>query len=52
MGVVPIYAFLRHSSKVPDFHGKNLVTCHLAFIVGIRHHLVMITLEKGRGGAT
>ena len=31
------YAFLRHSGKVPDFHGKNLVTCHLTYTVEIRH---------------
>ena len=37
MGVVPIYAFLRHSSKVPDFHGENLATRHLTFAVEIRH---------------
>ncbi len=37
MGVVPIYAFLRHSGKVPDFHGENLATCHLTFTEEIRH---------------
>ena len=36
MGVVPIYAFLRHSSKEPDFHGENPATCHLTFTVEIR----------------
>ena len=40
MGLVPIYAFLRLSSKVPDFHGENPVTCHLTFVVEIRHRLV------------
>ena len=39
MGVVPIYAFLRHSSKVPDFYDKNLATSHLTFTAEIRHHL-------------
>ena len=37
MGVVPIYDFLRHSGKVPDFHNENPVTCHLTFAVEIRH---------------
>ena len=37
MGVVPIYAFLRDSSKVPDFHSENLTTCHLTFVAKIRH---------------
>ena len=37
MGVVPIYTFLRHLGKVPDFHDKNLVTCHFTFAAKIRH---------------
>ena len=41
MGVVPIYAFLRHSGKVPDFYGENPVTYHLTFAVEIRHHFAL-----------
>ena len=41
MGVVAIYAFLRLSSKVPNFHGKNSVTCHLTFGAEIRHRLAL-----------
>ena len=41
MGVVPIYAFLRHSGKVPDFHSKNPVTCHLTFTAEIRHRFAL-----------
>ena len=41
MGVVPIYAFLRHSGKVLDFHSKNLATCHLTFVVEIRHRFAL-----------
>ena len=41
MGAVPIYAFLRLSSKVPDSHGENPVTCHLTFVVEIRHHFAL-----------
>ena len=37
MGVVPIYAFLRRSGKVLDFHGENLAICHLSFASEIRH---------------
>ena len=37
MDVVLIYAFLRHLSKVPNFHGENPATCHLTFVVEIRH---------------
>ena len=33
MGVVPIYAFLRHSGKVLDFHGCG----HLTFMVEIKY---------------
>ena len=36
MGVVPIYAFLRHSSKMPNFHDKNPAICHLTFATEIR----------------
>jgi len=41
MGVVLIYTFLRHSNKVPIFHGENPVTCHLTFAVKIRHHFAL-----------
>ena len=41
MGVVPIYAFLRHSCKVLDFHDENPATCHLTFVAGIRHHFAL-----------
>ena len=41
MGVVPIYAFLRYSSKGLDFHDENLVTRHLTFAVEIRHHFTL-----------
>ena len=41
MGVVPIYAILRHSGKVPDFHDENPVTCHLTFAAEIRHCLAL-----------
>ena len=41
MGVVPIYAILRHLSKVLDFHSENLVACHLTFAVEIRHRFVL-----------
>jgi len=37
MGVVLIYAFLRNSSKVLDFHGENPATSHLTFAAEIRH---------------
>ena len=33
----PIYAFLRHSSKVLDFHNEIPAICHLTFAVEIRH---------------
>ena len=36
-GVVPIYAFLRHLSKVPDFHCENPARSHLTFLAKIRH---------------
>ena len=41
MGVVPIYALLRHSGKIPDFHDENLATCHLTFEAKIRHSLAL-----------
>ena len=41
MGVVPIYAFLRHSGKVPYFHSENLATCHLTFAAEIRHRFAL-----------
>ena len=45
MGVVPIYDFLRLSSKVLDFHGENLATCHLTFVVEIRHRLALDDMD-------
>ena len=39
--MVSIYAILRHLSKVPDSHGKNLATCHLIFATKIRHHFAL-----------
>ena len=41
MGVVLIYTFLRHSGKVPNFHGKNPVTHHLTFMAEIRHRFAL-----------
>ena len=41
MGMVPICAFLRHSSKVPDFHSENLAACHLTFAVEVRHRFTL-----------
>ena len=41
MGVVLIYAFLRHLSKVPDFHDENPATCHLTFVAEIRHRFAL-----------
>ena len=41
MGVVPIYAFLRHLGKVLDFHDENPATCHLTFVVEIRHRFAL-----------
>ena len=53
MVVVPINAFLRHSSKVPDFHGENPMTCHLTFVVEIRHRFALGDMDydnhTGRG---
>ena len=47
MGVVPIYAFLRHLSKVPDFHGENPVTCRLTFAMEIRHRFALVDIDYG-----
>ena len=41
MGVVPIYAFLRHLGKVLDFLGKNPATCHPTFTMEIRHRFAL-----------
>ena len=41
MGVVPIYAFLRHPGKVLDFHSKILATRHLTFVVEIRYRFAL-----------
>ena len=41
MSVVIIYAFLRHSGKVPDFHEENLATCHLTFAAEIKHRFAL-----------
>ena len=41
MGVALIYTFLRHSGKVPNFHGENPATCHFTFVEEIRHHLAL-----------
>ena len=55
MGVVPIYAFLRHSGKVPDFHSENPTTCHLTFAAEIRHYFTLGDMDcdnhTGRGEA-
>ena len=57
MGVVSIYALLRHSGKVPYFHGENPATCHLTFVVKIRHRFVFDDMDcdnhiGGGGGAS
>ena len=53
MSVVPIYAFLRHSDKVPDFHDENPATCHLTFAAKIRHRFALGDIDcenhTGRG---
>ena len=41
MGVVTIYVFLRHLSKVPSFHGENSTTCHLTFVAKIRRRFAL-----------
>ena len=56
MGMVPIYAFLRHSGKVPDFHSENSATCHLTFTIEIRHRFAFNDMdyndhiERGQAG--
>ena len=56
MGVVPIYALLRHSGKVLDFHGENPATCHVTFAIEIRHRFALSDtncdnhIESGRTG--
>ena len=45
MGVVPIYTFLRYSSKVSDFHGENPTTCHLTFTVKIKHRYALGNMD-------
>ena len=53
MSVVIIYAFLRHSGKVPDFHEENLATCHLTFVAEIKHCFALGDMDcdnhTGRG---
>ena len=46
MGMVLVYAFLRHSSKVPNFHGENPTTCHLTFATEIRHHFALGDMDR------
>ena len=41
----PNLYFLRHSSKVPDFHSKNPMTCHLSFAVKIRHRYALGNMD-------
>ena len=36
-GYGPNLCFPKVLGKVPDFHGKNLATCHLTFMAEIRH---------------
>ena len=54
-GVVPIYAFLWHSSRVPSFHGENLVTHHFTFAAEIRHRFALGDMDfddhTKKGGA-
>ena len=45
MGVVPIYTFLRHLSKVPDFHDENSATRHLTFVAEIRHFFALSDMD-------
>ena len=51
--MVLIYAFLRHSSKVLDFRGENLVTCHLTFMAEFRLLFALSDMDcdnhNGRG---
>ena len=55
MGVVPIYASLKHSSEVPDFYGKNLVRSRLTFVAEIRHRFALGDMDfddhTKKGGA-
>ena len=54
MSVIPIYAFLRYSGKVPNFHGENPTTHHLTFTAEIRHRFALGDMDYdnhiGRGG--
>ena len=45
MGMIPIYAFLKHSGKVPDFHSRNPATCHLTFTAEIRYRFVLDDID-------
>ena len=45
MGVVLIYTFLRHSSKVPDFHNENPARRHLTFTAEIRHRIALCDMD-------
>ena len=45
MGMVPIYDFLRRSSKVSDFHGENSATSHLTFTAEIRHRFALDDMD-------
>ena len=45
MGVVLVYALLRHLGKVPNFHGKNLVACHLTFAAEIRNCFALSDMD-------
>ena len=47
-GLVPIYTFLRHSSKAPDFHDENMATCHLTFAAEIRHQSMAQNIDAGK----
>ena len=40
-GMVPIYAFLWHLSRAPDFHDENPAMYHLTFTVEIRYHFAL-----------
>ena len=55
MGVVLIYAFLRHLGEVPNFCGENPVTCHLSFTTEIRHCFALNDMDcdnhTGKGEA-
>jgi len=45
MGMDLIYAFLRHSGKVPDFHSENPETCHLTFTAEIRYRFALGNMD-------